>query len=410
VAAALVPLAVPLTLVAECLALRLMGRVRPGVVGRWSPAYVRVWLKTGVVDSANTWLSGTLLWRVWLRAAGMRIGRNSEVGTILDTVPELVAIGSGTFFADGVYLAGPRVHRGAVTLADTRLGDGVFLGNHAVIPAGVTVPDDVLLGVATVADDAFLRPGSSWFGHPPFELPNREVVEMDRRFTHEPSWVRYVNRVVWELARFALPVVPALLALAWVEAVAAAEEAVSPAALLLGVVPALDLAFAAALALVVLAAKWALLGRVRPGTHPLWSCWCSRWDFHYAMWEVYARAPLSALEGTLWLNWYLRAMGVRVGREVALGPGFAHVVDPDMLAFADGATVSGLFQAHTFEDRVLKIDHVLIGDRATVGGSAVLLYGADVGADTRVVPHSVVMKRERLLPARTYAGCPTRPV
>ena len=73
----LVALAVPLTLVFECLALRLMGPVRPGVVSRWSPGYVRVWLKTGVLDSANTWLSGTLLWRAWLRAAGMTVGRNS---------------------------------------------------------------------------------------------------------------------------------------------------------------------------------------------------------------------------------------------------------------------------------------------------------------------------------------------
>ena len=45
---------------------------------------------------------------------------------------------------------------------------------------------------------------------------------------------------------------------------------------------------------------------------------------------------------------------------------------------------------------------------ATVGNSAMLLYGADIGARTYVTPHSVVMKRERLLPDRAYAGCPTR--
>jgi len=98
-------------------------------------------LKTGIVESVNNWLSGTLLWRVWLRGAGMRIGRNSEIGTIHDTVPELVAIGSETFFADGVYLGSPRVHRGTVTLAPVRLGDRDFLGNHVVIPAGQQLPD-----------------------------------------------------------------------------------------------------------------------------------------------------------------------------------------------------------------------------------------------------------------------------
>ena len=81
-----------------------------------------------------------------------------------------------------------------------------------------------------------------------------------------------------------------------------------------------------------------------------------------------------------------------------------------MLHFEDGATVGCQFQAHTFEDRVLKIDHVYIRRRATVTQNTVLLYGADIGAHTHVAPHSVVMKRESLLPKRFYAGCPTRPL
>jgi non-ribosomal peptide synthetase-like protein len=404
----LIVLAVPLALVSECLLLRLLGRVPEGVIGRWSPAYVRVWLKTGVVESANSWLSGTLMWRVWLRGAGMKIGRNSEVGTIIDTVPEMVEIGSETFFADGVYLAGPCIHQGTVLLAVSRLGDSDFLGNHAVVPPGQTIPDGVLLGVCTVANDKLTRPGSSWFGHPPFELPKREIVEADRSVTHDPSWPRYINRLCWELLRFTLPVVPVLLLLGWFVLLGLAEEELSLPVLMFVVVPLLDLAFLVVLCLIVLALKWLLLGRVKPGTHPLWSCWCSRWDFHYVVWELYARAPLSLLEGTLLLNWYLRAMGVKIGKNVVLGSGFAHVVDPDMLTFADGATVNALFQAHTFEDRVLKIDYVMIGYLATVGNASVLLYGADVGSGTRVVAQSVVMKRERLQPDQVYAGCPTR--
>ncbi|MBA4189784.1 MAG: amino acid adenylation protein [Planctomycetaceae bacterium] len=404
----LIVLTVPLMLVSQCLALRILGRVPEGVISRWSVAYIRVWLKTGIMNSANSWLSGTLLWRVWLRCAGMKIGRNSEIGTIIDTVPEMVEIGSETFFADGIYLAGPHLYRGTATLAMVRLGNGDFLGNHVVVPPGQTIPDGVLLGVCTLADDTRIRPGTSWFGHPPFELPNREVVEADRSVTHNPSWPRYINRVFWELLRFTIPLVPVFLAVGWFAAIGAVQHEVSFGVLVFGVVPALDLAFASALCVVVLALKWLLLGKVKPGTHPLWSCWCSRWDFHYVLWEMYARGPLAALEGTLLLNVYLRAMGVKIGKNVVLGSGFSHVVDPDMLSFADGSTVSAMFQAHTFEDRVLKIDYVTIGTGATLGNASVLLYGADVGTDTRVVAHSVVMKRERLQPGSTYAGCPTR--
>ena len=127
-------------------------------------------------------------------------------------------------------------------------------------------------------------------------------------------------------------------------------------------------------------------------------------------WDLYTAGPLAALEGTLLLNWFLRAMGMRIGRNVVLGTGFAYIIDHDMLAFEDGATVNCQFQAHTFEDRVLKIDHVTIRQDATVGNAAVLLYGADIGEGTYVSPHSVVMKHERLLPQRSYAGCPTRPM
>jgi non-ribosomal peptide synthetase-like protein len=388
--------------------MRIMGRVPTGTISRWSLAYVRVWLKAGIVQSASHWLSGTLLWPVWLRGAGMKIGRGSEISTIIDTIPELVEIGTETFFADGIYLGGPHIHKGTVTLAMTRLGKNTFLGNHAVVAAGQDLPDDILLGVCTVADDSIVRPGTSWFGHPPFELPNREIVEVDRSLTHNPTLVRYVSRVYWELLRFTLPLAPLLLGLVALNLLVRAEEVFSMPALLLGVVPAVEFGFLASMCLLVLVLKWVLLGRVVPGVHPLYSSWCSRWDFHYVVWDIFGLAPLSALEGTLLLNWYLRAMGMRIGRHVVLGNGFAHVVDPDMLEFEDGATVSCQFQAHTFEDRVLKIDYVLIRRQATVGNLAVLLYGADIGDNTSVTPHSVVMKRERLLPNHSYAGGPTR--
>jgi non-ribosomal peptide synthetase-like protein len=156
------------------------------------------------------------------------------------------------------------------------------------------------------------------------------------------------------------------------------------------------------------ALKWVLLGRVRPGQHPLWSSWCSRWDFLYVAWNYWARGALAALEGTLFLNAFLRLTGMRIGRHVVLGGGFAQVVDPDMLTFEDGATVTCHFQAHSFEDRVLKIDRLRIGRGATVGPNAVVFYAVDIGDRAWVGPHSVVMKRDILEADGCYLGCPTR--
>lgn len=402
-------LPVPLAVLLEALALRAMGRVAPGIINRLSLAYVRVCLKAEIVQSASEWLSGTLMWPVWLRLAGAKIGRGCEISTIIDVVPELIEVGDECFFADGIYLGGPRVHRGTVTLGKTRLDDNTFLGNHAVIVTGQQLPEDILLGVCTVADEDLVRPGTSWFGLPPFELPRREIVEVDRRYTHDPPLIRYVNRWFWELLRFGLPVVPVILIAVWVALLDAAESRASSLAVTFVFAPLLNVATIGCFCGLVLALKWLLLGRVRPGVHPLWSCWCSRWDFLYVAWGFYASATLSLFEGTLVLTAFLRAMGAKIGKGVVLGGGFSQVVDPDMLHFGDGATVNCQFQAHTFEDRVLKVDHVKIGAEATVGSFAVLLYGAHVGARTRVAPHSVVMKHESLLPGHSYEGFPTRP-
>jgi len=400
----------PFILALKALIVRALGRFEPSVISRWSLAYIRVWLKTQVLQSAGQRLSGTLFWPMWLRLAGMKVGQGCEISTIIDVIPELIEIGEESFFADGIYLGGPRVHRGTVTLDRTRLEANTFLGNHSVIAAGQRLPKNTLLGVCTVADDAVVREGTAWFGLPPFELPRREETNFDRSLTHDPTLLRYINRVFWELFRFGLPAVPVLVLPIWFKLLFAANSSSPPAVVAFIDSPLISLCAIAFLCFFVLALKWLLLGRVKPGVHVLWSCWCSRWDFVYVAWAVFAANALSLLEGTLILSWYLRLMGASIGRGVVLSGGFSQVVDPDMLTFEDGSTVSCQFQAHTFEDRVLKIDRVTICRGATIGSGAVLLYGADIGARTRVAPQSVVMKRESLLPDHCYIGAPTRPV
>ncbi len=390
-------------LVLSALMCRALGPERAGVVAARSWTSVRVDGKTRLLDLASVWLSGAIFWPWWLRAAGMRIGAGAEVSTVIDTVPDLVSIGDDCFFADGVYLAAPRFDRGTMTLGPVQIGARTFVGNHAVIAAGALLPADALLGVSTVATPAMAgAPGTAWFGHPPMILP-RPAATADRRTTHQPSWPRRVNRTLWEAARLALPI-GLLAAAAWW-----AERLLDISARGVGLVVAVSAVtatVAVALGGLCVVLKWLLLGRVRRGEHPLWSCWCSRWDFLYVVWGLYAGWIAAPMEGTLWLPWYLRAMGMRIGRRVLLGPGFAQVVDPDMIDIGDGATVHAMFQAHTFEDRVLKIGPVRIGAGASVGPGTVPLYGVTIGERTVVAPHSVVMKGETLASGLTYEGSP----
>ena len=398
------------TVLMQALLVRALGPAPRGAFSLHGIAALRLSLQSMLVEGAGKWLSGTIMWPMWLNLAGARIGKGCEISTITDVVPSTVAIGEETFFADGIYLGGPALHAGTATIEPIVLGRSCFVGNHAVLPSGSRLAPETLVGISTRGSGLPDEAGASWFGHPVFRLPRREVVDAPRELTHDPPLVRRINRWAWELARFALPLGPIVVALVWFRSMEAASAAQAPALFRLVTLPLGVLAALASLAAAVLAMKWILVGRVKPGTHPLWSCWCSRWDYLYVAWGMWAARPLAALEGTLLLVLYLRAMGSRIGKRALLGAGFSHVVDPDMLHFGDDVTVQALFQAHTFEDRVLKIDHVHIRDGATVGANTVVLYGADIGPRAIVEPHSVVMKRELLLPRTRYEGVPTEPV
>ena len=77
-----------------------------------------------------------------------------------------------------------------------------------------------------------------------------------------------------------------------------------------------ELASLPALLGVSIVLKWLLLGRIRPGVHPLWG-----WHY-FRFWLVRGAvhaAPVHILAGTPWLCVYYRLMGARIGRDVYLG-------------------------------------------------------------------------------------------
>src|SRR5262249_36276500 len=224
---ALAVLAVPLTLLMAAIACRLIGGERLAtrggglgvgeghhVVSRWSAAYIPIWLIPEIVASASRWLYGTLFWPHWLRLAGACLGRDCEISSLIDALPATIDIGDHSFLADGIYLGGARVQRGTVTVRPVALASNVFLGNGALVPGGVRIPEGTLLGINTrarvaaggaIADPDLLRPHTAWFGHPALRLPRRAVsAEETRRAEHPSAW-RRATRLFWETARFLLP-------------------------------------------------------------------------------------------------------------------------------------------------------------------------------------------------------------
>ncbi len=123
------------------------------------------------------------------------------------------------------------------------------------------MPKNSLVAVPS-ATPAKATSGTSWLGSPPVRL-RRAWMDMDQSLTFHPSLKLKIYRSCWELGR----VVPVILTAAIAAGVLSfldmlAIDAGYPAAAVVGTAGALAAAS-------TVAAKWLLVGRVRPGEHPL---------------------------------------------------------------------------------------------------------------------------------------------
>ncbi|MET7463287.1 Pls/PosA family non-ribosomal peptide synthetase [Nonomuraea sp. NPDC005501] len=360
----------------------------------------QAWATGRLMASARVWLFplyASVLTPAWLRALGMKVGRGAELSTVL-ALPSMTSVGDGAFLADDTMVAPYELDGGWMRIASARIGKRAFLGNSGMTAPGRKVPKDGLVGVLS-ATPKKARSGSSYVGMPPMEL-RRTAEEGDRSRTYDPPARYKAARALVEAFR----VVPAMCAVALAVLVAAAFEWLAAgygfaAALALGGVV-LAVAGVAA-ATVATAAKWALVGRIRAGSRPLWSSFVWRNELADNFVEVLA-APWFARPwlGTAPLNAWLRSLGARIGHGVTCDTYW--LPEADLVTLGDGACVNRgcVLQTHLFHDRVMSMDTVTLEAGATLGPHGVVLPAARVGADTTIGPASLVMRGEAV-PART---------
>jgi non-ribosomal peptide synthetase-like protein len=118
---------------------------------------------------------------------------------------------------------------------------------------------------------------------------------------------------------------------------------------------------------------------------------------------------LRYLRGTPWLPPAFNLLGARMGRGVYLDT--TDITEFDCVSIGEHSELNAACcpQTHLFEDRVMKIDHVHIGARVTLGPRCTVLYGARVGDDAQLGPLTLVMKGEAIPPGTRWHGLPAAP-
>jgi len=389
---------------------RLLGRgLAPGHYRVRSLTGWRVWATERVLDMARDLLFplyASLFTPVWLRLLGATVGRNVEASTVL-LLPSMTTVGDGAFLADDTMIAAYELGGGWMKIGPAKIGKRAFLGNSGMTGAGRSVPKNSLVAVLS-ATPSKAKSGTSWLGSPPVRL-RRARMDMDQSLTFNPPLRLKIYRSCWELGR----AVPVILTAAIAAGVLTVLDLIATrggylTAALLGTV--VVLAAGAAAAGSSVAAKWLLVGRIRPGEHPLWSSFIWRNEVVDTFIEM-VTAPwfARAAAGTPALVWWLRALGARIGSGTWCESYW--LPEADLVTLAANSTVNRgcVVQTHLFHDRVMSIDTVTLEPGATMGPHGVILPAARIGAGGTVGPASLVMRGETV-PAGTYwIGNPVSP-
>ncbi|GAA2266366.1 MULTISPECIES: Pls/PosA family non-ribosomal peptide synthetase [Kitasatospora] len=389
-------------------------RARAGIHPERSGFGVRKWIADGMLTISLTMthsLYSTLYLVPFLRLLGARTGRWSEVATVSFVDPDMLIIGELSFVADVSVVAPAVFHRGRIALDPAEVGTRSFVGNGALLPGSCRMGDGSLLGVHSVAPARPIGPETTWLGSPALFLPRREGSQrFPAKYTYDPSPGLIAARLAIEYFRVTLPAtIGTVSVLLYLYAAVMLARATSPLPVfLLG--PALLLGAGVFATLVVVLLKWLVIGRYRPRVEPLWGIWVRRTELITGLFENLVVPSLIAfLTGTPLMAWVMRLFGARIGRRVWLNT--TYLTEFDLVEVADDAAVGERtsLQTHLFEDRVMKMSTVRVGEGSSVGLRCVVLYDAEVGAGTSLDGLSLVMKGERLPPHTRWRGIPARP-
>jgi acetyltransferase-like isoleucine patch superfamily enzyme len=167
---------------------------------------------------------------------------------------------------------------------------------------------------------------------------------------------------------------------------------------------------------IVIAAKWLLLGRRKPGNYD-WdtSSYCQRWQLFLTI-EALRRRSFSGngvigmLTGTHFCVLYFRALGARIGRDCALFAGGTPSLvftEPDLLTLGDRVTIDdSSLVCHINTRGRFSLNLLQVGSRSVLRSGSRLLSGATMGEDAALLEHTLIMAGDVADDGVTYQGWP----
>ncbi|KAF9026322.1 acetyl-CoA synthetase-like protein [Hymenopellis radicata] len=315
--------------------------------------------------------------------------------------------------------------------------DGAMIADRVVILPGVTVGRRTVLGSGTLTSrGARYEDGSTWMGsgsnpHSDTTTPfGRAFYKRQANFFVIPYSILLVVNVA----------VACLSAAYWSISAVAGAQALRQISIhfgqyglfddvwyRFGIVYALIAgAFIAAcnlqalIALVwVILTKWIVIRRRRPGRYE-WdkSSYCQRWQLHLTLarplYKGYGNGGvLAPLTGTIFIVWYFRALGAKIGRNCAIYPGgkAGLMTEPDLVELGDKVALDNCsVVAHINSRGNFALNPLKIGNGCALRSGSRLLSGASMEDSSMLCEHTLLTSGEVAEAGGVYVGWPAKRV
>jgi len=404
-----------LSLIITCIKWLLLGNIKEGKYPVDSLFYYQKWffdqlmkLSLQVIGTLYT----TLYLKFWFKMLGVKMGKRVEISTVEFISPDLLVTGDECFLADSVSIGASHVRNGFISIAKTHIGNRTFVGNSAVISPDTRLGSNVLVGVLSkMKDENLPAPDeTSWFGSPAVYLPKRDInTDFGVETTYKPGRKLFALRYFIEFFRVVLPTTLFITYAVLITNVVSYIQVHKDLNELILIFPFLYLGAALLGTLVVALFKWIIIGKYTPAKKPLWSHYVWRSELVTGIYENFlVLFFINLLTGTPFIKYPLQLLGCKIGKRACLFT--TQITEFDLIKLGDDVALNDncTLQTHLFEDRVMKMSYVDIGNNCSVGGMAVVLYDSKMEDRSSLEPLSVLMKSETLPENNVFVGAPAK--
>ncbi|KAJ6528632.1 acetyl-CoA synthetase-like protein [Mycena vulgaris] len=372
------------------------------------------------------------------RAMGAKIGRriywpNSGI-FCLD--PELLEIGDDVVFGSRSEV----LTTDCIGTAKIVVGDGAMIADRVVLLPGTKIGKLTLMGSGTLAvRSKEYKDGSIWLGKDCLDDGSRRDLGHDIDTSTPFGRAFYQHKAPYTVYPYVLILatniaVIALSATYWSIGASSAAQVLCRLNLpdrlswvtLATVYGINSLCFVvvlniqAILAIVwVIATKWVVIGQRQEGRYA-WdqNSYCQRWQLHLVFSRFISkgygnRGVLAPLTGTVYLVWYLRALGAKIGKDCAIYPGgkMGLMTEPDLVELGDNVSLDDCsVVAHINSRGNFALNSLNIGNGCAMRSGSRLLSGASMEDSSMLCEHTLLASGDVADSGAVYSEWPAKQI